>query len=130
MKNLDNFIKQEKLHRIEGKQGVQNLARICQGLGYKDPTYFGQFHPQGSYGDLIDFLEDNSGAVEAVLAWIKEENNTEWNENLGSELNDQKLKNCYKGGLCPDCQEEIPDNAKEGESCSNCEHVFCYDDNN
>lgn len=34
------------------------------------------------------------------------------------------MKELYENGLCPDCQEEIPDDAQEGQECENCGHVF------
>jgi hypothetical protein len=35
------------------------------------------------------------------------------------------VKDCYEGGICPDCMEDIPDNVVDGEGCTNCGHVFC-----
>lgn len=69
--NLEKLIQEEKLTRTEGEAGVKNLARLCRLIGYKDNTYFGQFE-NGCYGDLIHFLEDNNGAVEAIVEFIKE----------------------------------------------------------
>lgn len=57
--------------RFEGNAGVRNLAILANKLGYKDTTYFGQFG-QASYGDLIDYLEDNPGAIEAVYNFMNE----------------------------------------------------------
>ncbi len=34
------------------------------------------------------------------------------------------VKDSYEGGVCPDCQEEIPDDCPNGGECSNCGHVF------
>jgi len=36
------------------------------------------------------------------------------------------VKDEYENGVCPDCQEEIPDGAIEGSDCENCGHVFSY----
>lgn len=56
--------------RIEGESGVRNFCRfIRESLGYHDPQNFGQFDG-ACYGDLITFLEDNPGAVQAVVEWI------------------------------------------------------------
>jgi O-acetyl-ADP-ribose deacetylase (regulator of RNase III) len=38
--------------------------------------------------------------------------------------NTNKIKDSYDFGLCPDCNTEIPDEVLDGESCSNCGHVF------
>lgn len=35
-----------------------------------------------------------------------------------------KVKSSYVDGVCPDCWEDIPDNAVEGAECVNCGHVF------
>ncbi len=34
------------------------------------------------------------------------------------------VKESYLGGVCPDCGEDIPDAADDGEECVNCGHVF------
>lgn len=84
MSNLTKLIEQERYH-FEGTNGVKNLCRIVRALGYKDPMYFGQFEG-ASYGDLINFLEDNSGAVDKIIEFIEEEINEEWEQNLESHL--------------------------------------------
>jgi len=35
-----------------------------------------------------------------------------------------KVKDEYDNGLCPDCQEDIPENAQHEENCVNCGHVW------
>jgi len=35
-----------------------------------------------------------------------------------------KVKDNYPNGLCPDCAEDIPDDADDGSKCDNCGHVF------
>lgn len=71
MSKIDRILDEEKLHLFEGESGVRNLARLCRLIGYKDEMYFGQFQ-DGAYGDLILFLEDNSGAVEAIIDFMRE----------------------------------------------------------
>lgn len=71
MDKVDALMAVEGLSRWGGRKGVENLCRLCRLLGYKDSTYFGQF-AGGSIGDLIEFLEDNPGAVEAVVDFIRE----------------------------------------------------------
>lgn len=35
-----------------------------------------------------------------------------------------KIKYNYDDAVCPDCGEDIPDDAEDGEECSNCGHVW------
>ena len=35
-----------------------------------------------------------------------------------------KIQDAYEDGVCPDCQEEIPEDTVDGEECKNCGHVF------
>ena len=77
--NIDKFINENKLHSTEGTKGLENLCRIVKAIGYKDPFQQLQFKG-GCYGDLFVFLEDNPGAIEMLIEWIKE-NHSEENEN-------------------------------------------------
>ena len=36
----------------------------------------------------------------------------------------EKVKACYENGVCPDCNQDIPEGAVEGDECTNCGHVF------
>ena len=83
---LDEFRSEKKCHRLEGSTGVKNLCRIVNAMGYEDPQNFGQFAVNGSYGDLINFLEDNPGACEALVEWIEMNHCQEWQNNLESHL--------------------------------------------
>lgn len=58
----------------EGKRGAESLARMAAALGYKDPLHFGQIDHKCSYGDFLEFLEDNGGCIEAIKNWVQ--NNT------------------------------------------------------
>lgn len=83
---MDEFAEVTDTNSNEGSTGVKNLCRLVRALGYKDETYFGQFHPNASYGDLINFLEDNSGCVEAIKEWIANQDMMEWAEELETYL--------------------------------------------
>lgn len=85
---LNEYCEQEDLTRNEGGEGVRNLCRLVKALGYSDPMYFGQFEG-ACYGDLIEFLEDNSGCVEAIKEWIAAQKVEEWKESLESQLPEQ-----------------------------------------
>lgn len=73
---------EENGERNDGRTGVENLAKLAGALGYNDPMKFGQFLG-GCYGDLIEFLEDNPGCVEAIKEWIAEQNLPVWVDSLG-----------------------------------------------
>jgi hypothetical protein len=40
----------------------------------------------------------------------------------------EQIKDAYVDGVCPDCQDPIPDDIVEGGECINCGHVFWLDD--
>ena len=69
---LDAYMEQENLYRTEGRRGVEALCQLTRAIGYKDPQYFGQLTSKASIGDLICFLEDNPGAIEAIHDWIRD----------------------------------------------------------
>ena len=83
---FNEYQNEKKMHCMEGRRGVNNLACIARSLGYFDRTYMGQFDTNASLGDLIEFFEDNPGAIDAVVEWISQNGNDEWKENLISEL--------------------------------------------
>lgn len=83
---LEEYADKEKLYRTEGRKGLENLCQICRAIGYKDPQYFGQLTRNASIGDLINFLEDNSGAIEAIVSWIGDQDITEWKDNVQKQL--------------------------------------------
>jgi hypothetical protein len=100
---------EKKVHSNEGRRGVENLCRLVRAIGYKDSTHFGQFAHDGSYGDLIEFLEDNSGCVEAIKEWIAEQDIQDWKDNLESELPEK--------GKCPACGEPLEDDVCQNPDC-------------
>lgn len=68
MELFDAYIEQNRMWHFEGNQGVRRLEKVVREVC--------------DYGDLQQFLADNSGAVEAVVNWIREANCPEWKENL------------------------------------------------
>jgi len=68
--DLNKLVEAEKLYRIEGPVGLKNLCRLCCFIGYEDQNYRLQLDNGCSVGDLINFLEDNPGAIEAIYNWI------------------------------------------------------------
>lgn len=66
--------------RTEGCEGVRNLERLCQDLGYRDGQFVGQHY-------IANFLADNPGAVELLFEFIQNgvSQCEEWQENLNLE---------------------------------------------
>lgn len=73
-------------HSMEGRRGVANMCKIARILGYKDPMYNGAMENGAYTGDLLMFLEDNPGCIEAMLTWVGKQRNAEWEENISAEL--------------------------------------------
>lgn len=51
--------------RNDGSQGVSNLARVCEAIGYQGSQF---------RSSITEFLEDNPAAVEALFSFIEEYN--------------------------------------------------------
>lgn len=83
---VDRFLDHNQLNNNEGRRGVVKLCKLAAALGYKDPLYYGQLERGATLGDLLCFLEDNPGVIEAVVDWIKEQNVDEWRAELEGQL--------------------------------------------
>ena len=68
MELFDQYTDQNRMWHWEGVRGVRNLAKVTEEVC--------------GYTDIHAFLEDNPGAVEAVVNWIREANCLEWRQNL------------------------------------------------
>ena len=73
---FDTYLDQNRMWHFEGVRGVRNLTQIVEDVC--------------GYTSLDTFLEDNPGAMEAVVNWIREVNCLEWRQNL-EELVDVEL---------------------------------------
>ena len=123
---VDQFIDENKLHGIEGRRGVENFAKVCRALGYRDFSSYGQLQGGACIGDIFEFLGDNPGCLEVMIEWISSRRpNPEWLDSIKECLTSEPLASSqYPNGVCPDCGEEIDPNAVTGEECSNCGHIF------
>lgn len=83
---IDAVMDAKDLHRTEGRRGLESLCTLCRILGYKDPQYFGTISSKASVGDLVLMLEDNSGAIESIIEWMKSQRSPEWLESLNAAL--------------------------------------------
>jgi len=92
------ILRNEKIERTDGERGIENLNKLAKMLGYNEDGF--------KYGSSLErFLQDNQGAVEALVDWI-EENQHYWvaeleeymPEDEGDEENDED-----DDGLCKGC---------------------------
>ena len=82
---VQEFLSNEGHYSLEGRRGLIALCSLVGALGYKDHGHSMQLSSTASVGDLVEFLQDNSGAIEAVVDWIMRQNVPEWEENLSYE---------------------------------------------
>lgn len=71
---IDKFIEVKKLHRFEGDTGVSNFEELVQALGYDD---------------IDSFLADNSGCMEEMITWIRDQKVDDWKEKLIDEIQEK-----------------------------------------
>jgi len=81
---FDKYLDYNKMYRFEGTDGVRNLDDLCANLGYTS----GQFN---GANPIMNFLADNSGAMEAVVDFIRDciGRIPEWQESLELEMYDE-----------------------------------------
>jgi hypothetical protein len=105
---IEEYRDHKRMHCMEGSRGVENLCKLVRALGYRDSMNRMQFR-DGCLGDLLEFLEDNSGAIEAIVTWIGEREIPEWKEAIESELPER--------GTCPACGEPLQDDVCQNTDC-------------
>jgi len=75
---VDGYLDQNNINCIEGRRGVESLCQLTRALGYQDPYYMGQLSPKAAIGDLVMFLEDNPGAIESIIEWVRNQRSPEF----------------------------------------------------
>jgi hypothetical protein len=67
------------IYSMEGDRGVKRLEKLLEVLGYKGHSF--------KYGTVVEsFLSDNSGAIDAIVEWISNQDVEEWKARLEEEL--------------------------------------------
>jgi len=70
------------------KQSAEGIALVARKLGYTEAWEQLQFRNGASATNLIEFLDDNPGACEAILQWILDEGCTRDGEKIEDEDDD------------------------------------------
>lgn len=99
----------------EGSTAVNDLCKLAELMGYRDTGRFAINQLQCNNGafvsSLLRFFEDNSGAVEAVHEWVR--------ENYEQEMEEARLVACENGGCddadCETCNETDDEEDKDEE---------------
>jgi hypothetical protein len=90
MSNLENVLKEYDLHSTEGARGLKNLAKLVRLLGHKDFQSYGMFENGAAAGDILTFLEENPGAIEALYNWVDENYSDELGALVDEEEDDEE----------------------------------------
>ena len=85
---LDQYCSENNIRNFEGRRGVEGLAKICNALGYQDISRYGQMPGGACLGDIFSFLEDNPGAISALMEWIGSGHSPEWVEMLKGQVSE------------------------------------------
>jgi len=107
---VEEYMEVNHMWHMEGESGLEKLEKFLKALGYKGNGF--------RWGTPIEsFLCDNSGAIEAVINWVKEQNIPEWQESLEGELPEEE--NCE---ACPGCGREPGEGYDE--ECEECQETL------
>lgn len=68
---------------------MEGLCQLVRAIGYKDPMRRQSLSSRACLGDLIEFLSDNPGAIEAVVSWIGEQEVPEWDDAIEGCISDE-----------------------------------------
>lgn len=76
---IELYMDQNDISNLEGSRGVNNLNKIANALGYSDPL-------RDECGPLLAMLEDNSGAIEAIIEWLGRQRSPEMLATISSQI--------------------------------------------
>ena len=93
---LQRYLDNNKMHCFEGQRGIRHMEQIAHEVCGYTPDYSGV---------MMNFFEDNPGAIQAVVTWIGEQRNADWKENLESLVGEEEEEEV--GDLAPP-EEEVP----------------------
>jgi len=72
------------------KQSAQGIAKLARDLGYVEQWEQLQFPNGASATNLIEFLDDNPGACEAIVQWVLEEGRFRDGEEIPEDDSDEE----------------------------------------
>ena len=67
---VDAYLEAKEFWSFEGEHGIDKFATMCRDLGNK-------YYQHSSREDIFAFFMNNSGAVDAMIEWIKDNTSDE-----------------------------------------------------
>ncbi len=61
----------------EGSRGIQDLCYLSEAIGYKDKYPQLVLNNGSAVSSLVNFLQDNPGAIQAIYDWVEDNYNLE-----------------------------------------------------
>lgn len=83
-----------KRSEVERVRTFDDLCLLARRLGYKDGPEQLLLTNGASVTNLIDFLEDNPGAIEALVDWVLEEGSTRDGDPIDGDDGDDACPSC------------------------------------
>ena len=68
---VQKWMDHNKIYSMEGSRGERNFEKLIRVLGYRD---------------MSEFLQDNSGCIEAMVEWISNMRSPEWAQSLKDDM--------------------------------------------
>jgi len=68
---IDKWLQANRMYHFEGSRGVSNFDKLIRVIGYRS---------------MDEFLSDNSGCIESIIEWIKDQNVSDWAANLNNNM--------------------------------------------
>lgn len=65
---------------LDTKETVVGICELARKLNYHDSLRFGSLDSQNCLGDLVEFLNDNPGAINAMIEWTADAYGTDEEE--------------------------------------------------
>lgn len=93
----------------ETKQSAQGIAMLAKELGYEEQWSQLLFPNGASATNLIEFLDDNPGACEAIVNWVLERGCHRDGEPILDEEDDDDMCNCGHKVNSPECASDPHD---------------------
>jgi len=76
---IEKYCNFNKMYHFEMSQGIENLNKLLSDAGYREEPF--------KYGSSLErFLQDNPGAIQAILEWFGNNMDEDTEQNLLSEI--------------------------------------------